>query len=351
MSLSHGENVKVTAIAWKPAVDIADEGKRLWIGTNTGDIQEIDIVTRDTVYTKAGAHPRREIVKMYRHASELWSLDVDGTLNVWPPGQTDIPNLNSAPRSFRVTKGHSYSLVNGKHLWIATGKEIRVFRPGASTDSGFHVLQTPLSQPSTGDVTSGATLTNKPDLVYFGHSDGKVSVYNKSDFTCMGVVNVSVYKISALAGVGDYLWAGYNTGMAYVYDTSVTPWRVKKDWKAHDSPVCSIIADASSIWKMDRLQVVTLGTDNMLKIWDGMLQADWLESRMEKHDDEFCSFQEVTAAVLTWNAGAAKPSFLRANDRDNSFFKDYVTSREPPDVFVFGFQELVDLEDKKMTAS
>ena len=117
-----------------------------------------------------------------------------------------------------------------------------------------------------GDITSGATISSKPDLVYFGHTDGKVSIYNRRTFANVGVVNVSVYKISALAGVGDFLWAGYNTGMAYVYDVSTTPWKVKKDWNAHGKQICSIVADPSAIWKMDRLQVVTLGTDNMLKL-------------------------------------------------------------------------------------
>ena len=58
----------------------------------------------------------------------------------------------------------------------------------------------------------------------------------------------------------------------------------------------------------------------------------------------------MTAAVLTWNAGASKPSWLQHSIDDSNFFRDYITSHEPPDIFVFGFQELVDLEDKKVTA-
>jgi hypothetical protein len=49
-----------------------------------------------------------------------------------------------------------------------------------------------------------------------------------------------------------------------------------KDWKAHDKPIAGIVADRSSIWKLDRLQVASLGTDTMLRIWDGMLKSDWL---------------------------------------------------------------------------
>ena len=351
LNLTHGESVKVTALAWKPATDVADEGKRLWLGTNVGDIHEVDVAAKVIVHSRPNAHPRREIVKMYRHASELWTLDDEGNLHVWRRGANGQISLDANHHSFRVPRGHSFSIAVGDELWIANGKDIRVFRPAASSDGAFQVLQRPLCQATAGPVTCGATISSRPDEVYFGHADGKVSVYSKRDFSCLGLISVSLYKISAMAGVGRYLWAGYNTGFAYVYDTSKTPWLVRKDWRAHDSPFCCLVTDQSSIWKMDRLQVISLGTDNLLKIWDGMLEEDWLESQLQKYDEEFCTFREMTAAVMTWNAGASKPTYLKADSRDNNFFRDYLSSYNPPDIFVFGFQELVDLEDKKVTAS
>jgi len=156
--------------------------------------------------------------------------------------------------------------------------------------------------------------------------------------------------MSTIAGVGGYLWAGYSNGMAYVYDTSTPSWLVKKDWKAHNNTIASVVVDQSSVWKSGRLQVITLGTDNKIGIWDGMLQQDWLEARMQERDEDYCTFQEVTAAVVTWNAGASKPNYLKNDSRDNVFLRDFLTSQRPPDILVFGFQELVDLEDKKMTA-
>ena len=71
------------------------------------------------------------------------------------------------------------------------------------------------------------------------------------------------------------------------------------------------------------------------------------ESRMRSRDVEYCQFREITAAVLTWNAGAITPNHLR----DNDFIRDVIHPEDPPDILVFGFQELVDLEDKKITAS
>jgi hypothetical protein len=74
------------------------------------------------------------------------------------------------------------------------------------------------------------------------------------------------------------------------------------------------------------------------------------EADLQAHDVEYCDFKEITASILTWNAGASKPSHFRNSPQDENFFQKFLQSTGSPDVFVFGFQELVDLEDKKVTA-
>lgn len=276
MTMSHGETIKVTALAFMPGGNAENEGKRLWLGTNSGEIHELDIPSQTIVLTKTSAHARREVIKIYRHRNEMWTLDDEGKLNVWPPDENGLPNLQNSHISFRVPKAHSFSLLIADQLWFATGKEIRVFQPGIRPDRPFQILQRPLTQPGVGEVTSGAVISSHLDRAYFGHADGKVTIYSTHDFACLGIVNVSVYKINFLAGAGNYLWAGYNTGMIYVYDTQSRPWKVKKDWHAHESPVAGILVDRSSIWKLGRLQVASLGSDNAIRIWDGMLEEDWL---------------------------------------------------------------------------
>lgn len=271
-----GENIRVVSVAFKPSPDIDEEGSRLWVGTNAGELQEIDVATRSVIATRAGAHTRREVIKIYRHRNEMWTLDDGGTLHLWGSESSSAPSLSNPAQSFRLPKGHTFSIIVGHELWHATGKEIRVFCPTLDGSVQFQVLARPLSQSVAGDVTSGALLNSQPDRVYFGHSDGKVTLYSKHDYACLGIVNVSVYKINSLSGVGDYLWGGFNTGMIYVFDTTKTPWEVKKDWRAHDNPVVSLTADRGSFWKMGRSQVISLGADNMLRVWDGMLQEDWL---------------------------------------------------------------------------
>jgi hypothetical protein len=243
-------------------------------------------------------------------------------------------------------------MVVGDELWHATGKEIRVFLPTLEGRTQFQVLIRPLAQDSAGEVTSGTLLTSEPDKVFFGHSDGKVSIYSRKDYSCLGVMNVSQYKINSLVGIGRYIWAAYNTGKMSVFDIEQTPWTLKKEWQAHNkNPVINVVADRSSFYKLDRCHVVSLGADNMLRTWDGLLQDDWLEHKMKRKDTEYCSFEKIKALVLTWNAGASTPHSLRYSDSDAAFFQNLLQSSDSPDIIVFGFQELVDLEDKTATAS
>ncbi|KAM7184192.1 Endonuclease/exonuclease/phosphatase [Rhypophila sp. PSN 637] len=351
LSLAMGEGVKGSAVVFRPGNNVDEEGQRVWIGNSSGELMEADIGSQSITNTRPNAHGRHEIIKIYRHYNELWSLDESGTLHVWGPDESGVPNLSGGPsQSFRVPKGHMFSMVVGDELWHATGKDIRVFLPTLDGKAQFQVLIRPLCQENAGEVTSGTLSTTKPQKVFFGHADGKVSVYSREDYTCLAVVTISMYKINSLAVVGQHMWAGYNTGKISVYDMEQTPWAVKKDWQGHDNPVVKLVADQSSFYKLDRSQVVSLGADNVLRVWDGLLQEDWLAGEMKRIDKKYAKFQDLKALIMTWNAGASTPNSLRYSDADATFIKNLLQSSDSPDILVFGFQELVDLEDKTATA-
>jgi len=337
-------------MVFKPGASAEHEGNFLWLGNNQGDLQEVDLQQGRLIDTLQGAHGRCDVVKMHRYQNTVWSIDDEGKLLVWLPDESAVPSFDVQPDTHRVAKGHTFSIIARDLLWLATGKELRIYDPVAGHESEFHVTPQALVQPGTGDVTSGAVLSGQLERVYFGHSDGKVTVYSTKDYSCLGVYNVSAYKITTLAGVGHQIWAGFSTGAINVYDTRPTPWRITKEWKAHEGPVASIIVDRSSVWKFGHLQIVSLGLDNAIRFWDGMLEEDWLEREMQDSDDQYCDFREIKTVVVTWNAGASTPGMLRYDERDNNFFREVIQADEPPDILVFGFQELVDLEDKSLTA-
>ncbi|KAI1391355.1 DNase I-like protein [Hypoxylon trugodes] len=351
MSFAHGEGIKATAVAFKPTADFHEEGTKLWIGNNIGEIIEADVTTQSVTDNKTNAHGRYEIVKIFRHFNEMWTLDEGGTLHVWGPDDDGVPSLGLNPhQTYRLPKGHTFSMIVGEELWHATGKEIRIFTPTTGGHNQLQVLMRPLVSEGAGEVTSGTLLKSQPGKVFFGHSDGKVSIYSQKDFTCLSVLNVSSYKINSLAGVGGHIWAAFNTGKICVYDIAETPWIIKKDWQAHNNPVIKIIADPASFYKLDRCQVISLGADNVIKSWDGLLQDDFLENEMKSLDTQYCKFENIKVMAMTWNAGASTPNSLRYSESDSIFIQNLLQSSDSPDILVFGFQELVDLEDKTATA-
>ncbi|RYP54423.1 hypothetical protein DL768_000794 [Monosporascus sp. mg162] len=351
MSLAHGEGIKAASVKFKPALDVRDESTRLWIGSNIGELMEADVATQSIVASKPNAHGRFEVVRIFRYFNEMWTLDESGTLHVWGPDSEGFPNLNNNPhQTFRLPRGHTFSMLVGEKLWHATGKEIRIFHPTVDGRTQVQVLVRPLVSEGAGEVTSGALLKTQPGKVFLGHADGKVSIYSQDDFTCLSVLTISNFKINSLAGVGRHIWAGYNSGKICVYDVNASPWVIKKDFQAHKDPVIRIVADESSFYHIDRLQVISLGADNVLRSWDGLLQDDFTETEMKAVEARYCTFEDINALVMTWNAGASTPSSLRYSEADATFIQNLLQSSGAPDILVFGFQELVDLEDKTATA-
>lgn len=277
LSLALGEREgKATAIAFKPAVKPDQEGSRLWIGTSYGNVHEVDIMRQRVVSSGLYPHTGRVVMSIHRFQNSMWTLDDDGTLQVWPPNSNGMPMLENRPITRKLPRGHSFSMVIRGILWVAVGREIQILRPSANDLGEFKITQQPYNQTGVGEITSGAVISDQLDKVYFGHSDGKITTYSIADYVCLGVVNASVYKINCLVGAGMHLWAGYNTGNICVYDVKSRPWKIIKEWHAHEGPVVNLSVDQSGLWISGRLRVGSVSLDNTIRIWDGLLEEDWL---------------------------------------------------------------------------
>lgn len=94
-------------------------------------------------------------------------------------------------------------------------------------------------------------------------------------------------------------------------------------------------------------------------IWDGLFQIDWLEKTMLLKENKFCEFRQIKSLVCSWNIDSSKPAELFNSNRSASFLKDVLTSSfdaasastSPPEIIAFSLQEVIDLENKKLTAS
>uniref|UniRef100_A0A060T4Y1 ARAD1B03542p n=1 Tax=Blastobotrys adeninivorans TaxID=409370 RepID=A0A060T4Y1_BLAAD len=353
-SLSHPDT-KVTAIAFKPlqTKDPENHGRVLWLGTKDGQIWEVSIDSPGVLAKRANAH-LTPIVLIQGQADQIWTVSEDGKVCVWPNDLTAIPKSYRATPNFKAVTGA------GSQLWIGRNKQTNIYQPSMDPQSQFILTPRPipavpnLSGRQIGEFSCAGRLPSCPDLVFFGHEDGAITTYSQSKMATVESINVSLYKICAIRGIGRYLWIGLKNGHILVCDVQQRPWRVMKEWKAHDGPVLEIHGFDASLWQSNNgmLPVVSFSTGNTVCIWDGLLKHDWIERDMQVHDEEYCTFNDISVRLLTWNAGAAKPQDLERNEVDNSFLRDLVTchGEDLPDVFVFGFQELVELDNKSVTA-
>lgn len=106
------------------------------------------------------------------------------------------------------------------------------------------------------------------------------------------------------------------------------------------------------------LHVASYGRENLV-MWDGLLEIDWLEHAMLRREAEFSSYRDIKVFICSWNIDSSKPADLQNDSSSVNFLSDALQSSlakassrpEPPEVIVFGLQEVVDLENKKLTAS
>ncbi|RHZ46288.1 hypothetical protein Glove_627g23 [Diversispora epigaea] len=343
-TISH-EDSKITSLCWRPTRKLEDVGRYIWAGGQDGNLFAIRIEGEDKhfeVTHKAHSHPVNFIL---RHEFQLWTLDDTGKLQIWSEDE-GVVSLKSKPKTLRISSKQTCVLIVGHHLWTASGKNIEIFNP---LDENELIVKKIDIGDDVGNIKC-MTQTDNSSLVYIGHEDGRITTWNVRTFNQISVKCVSVYSITSLLGVGDYLWAGFKTGMIYIYDVTKDPWVVIKDWQAHKAPVVDLKSDEEGLWRVDRLQVASCSSEGQIIVWDGLMEQDWIADEMSNREEEYCSYEKIKVLICSWNIDASKPSDLELSADGVKFLKSWFTSVESPDIIVIGFQEIIDLESKKQTA-
>ncbi|GAA5890793.1 hypothetical protein JCM8208_003050 [Rhodotorula glutinis] len=367
-----GDQQKFLAVEFRPAHANSpeDDGRYVWCGTKDGTLYEVDVDNLVVTTTRGNvhAHPVCAILRLGR---AMLTLDEGGKCVLWGDSSSDrAPQLASTTesRQQRVPDKQTFAALVGNELWTSSGPttkagstavamrspQIRVFDPSCSCGAGaFSLLARPLVTPESaghiGAVTASAIVPALEHLVYLAHDNGFVSVWDRSTYACVVVQRVSPYAVSALVGVRRFLWAGFRTGYVCVYDVSSEPWTVVKAWKAHKDPVIRLTVDPASLWKDETLQVASATGDNVC-LWDGFLREDWIDAELHLRQPDFCSFRSVRALCISWNIDASRPGDLHGTVDNLEFLRNALTSVANPDIISIGFQEVIDLEDKKLTA-
>lgn len=281
---------KVTAMEVRPTSVREDRGALLWMGTKDGHLYEIDVRTGHLVAAKHVAHPH-PITHIFRYGRSMVTMDEAGKTLIFSPGEDgkDISLVYTQPRVVRTTEKQEFvKLLDGK-LWAATRTEhhahgyhrlpiIRVydiFNPASASGRSL------LPVEHVGAFTSATIIPTEPDFVYAGHEEGYVSVWSlRTDDgfpKCIEVMRVGVSDVLCLEGVNDRLWAGSRNGMISAFDVSQKPWLVTNSWNAHPGlPVLKLCVNWNAIERNGKLCVVSVGRDECLKLWDGLLRLDWI---------------------------------------------------------------------------
>lgn len=387
---------KVTCLAFAPTRIPHQDGWFLWAGLEDGHLTVID-THRDNGNNMTGLHAHRTAVRLILrvHNTEIWTVDDSGALRRWPAPHHNNNNtdytLNGITHDgyhHRVTpQAIAAVLVDDEdndcyYLVMTSGKTLDVYRfvPWHSSQGRTHV-QMPCAVKTMprgfGLITQMVLLShyknNQPHIAC-AHDTGIISIWCTRTWELVQQVVVSSYSIAAMALSNDrFLWAGYKTGMIYVYDISdPNAWAIVKAWEAHHASVIKLLPNENMLgicYKPCIEQVISVDAHGNVKVWDGRLEAyqkgkvikhvqvhtvcllitSTLERQVQEQRERFTEYRSTRIMVCSWNINACSPENL--NGQDDALLRKWLESMDDPDLIVIGLQEIVDLESKRQTAS
>ncbi|KAJ3360691.1 hypothetical protein GGF32_008086 [Allomyces javanicus] len=252
------------------------------------------------------------------------------------------------------------------------------------------------------------------DWVLTGHDDGKVVVWDVATRTARQVVAASAYRITSLVVPRpSCVWVGLVTGKVLVYQirASDCAWILVKEFHAADKgkvtrlvPHTRLHQDwaayartAAALAPVHQVAAVAAWSDgSVVTLLDADLLDDWVGAQMKRREPLFAEYTDLSVLVCSWNLDASAPRDITA--QAPSVLADFGGSRaapvplprprgasadelppspaaraqsmaaaplarledwvgqakqrtgRAPDVIVVGFQETVNLEDKKKQA-
>ena len=280
---------KPTSLAFRNSRTHGGKATLLWIGTKEGHLFEVDIRSATLVSSKIAAHAQA-VTYIFSTGFVMVTMDDNGKALIFTPdGSQDFVLSSAQPRVVRVADKQDFVKLIAGRLWTSArgsssgtanssrGPIVRVYDVLTLGSSGRSLL--PIEH--VGTVTCGTMLPSNPGYVYLGHEGGTVTIWalegGQGVPECVDVVKVSMSDILCLAGVNDRLWGGSRAGHISAYDISQKPWVVTNSWVAHkDVPVTNLSVDPRGILLVGKLCVVSIGRDEKMRFWDGLLAVSWI---------------------------------------------------------------------------
>ncbi|WFD20018.1 hypothetical protein MCAP1_002262 [Malassezia caprae] len=325
-----------------------EKGRFVWYGTPCGHMGELDTYTGHVTTVRTNVH-KAPITLITRLGRAMVCVDESGKISTWLARTQPLSLATTNPETVRIDlPKHSHVSVAGGLLWVCAQTlapragtkqsqrmlSVRCYSP-VSDERPFNVMSRPGQHPMGGDgvgmVTCSAALPGLPQV-----------------------------PIPAMTGVLNLIWAGTRSGRIVVMAPNTTMNRMVKTWQAHRDTVTDLLFDVYGLEQgQTELAVCSVGADHFVTFWDAPLSVDWMHNEVSQRADTYSRYHTLKVLTTTYNLGAASPSDIFGMVDNMDLFQRILrsscsTSAEghvtAPDVIVFAFQELIDLEDKRLTA-
>lgn len=310
-----------------------------WAGMDKGEIIEFDVLTGN-VLARACPHTAT-VIHILRGIREMYTIDEHGGLRIWIQDQGNRITLQQRPHALRVQSKPTCAIFANDLLWTSQGKFIEIYSLDPEAPS-FLVKRIDSGQGfSIPSVISVLDYNPKEKEVYVAHDSGKISIFSCIDFERKSIIQATSYKINCMCVVVGRIWVGLQTGKILIFEMINSEWVCVVEFLAFPSSgvVGLAIDDRALLVGAWNLCVVSLSDSGHMKIWDGLLRDYLLDLEIRSNAVEYSTYTPLSIAMFSYNIDSRKPS-----DLDNNELGVFI-SRNDADVFIFGFQELVDLEN------
>ncbi|KXS19864.1 DNase I-like protein [Gonapodya prolifera JEL478] len=394
-----------SCLAFADHPESAGRGRYLWIGTENGDIVVVDalpaarsepVVDRRARSTTAGMN---KIVGLGQ--IKVDGCEVKGMYGVWdagnitifmPEGDREPPKASGRVRSFRGLPYVKHVCASGTDLWCATESGvIEVYRP--PPDDGEH-SSTNTEKPRSAQGTSAlaqfkldrlkipAGLTGAIDgiaaapmvgLVVSGHRSqtlgGVICAWDANSRTALRCVRVCQGWCTAICvppGT-DRIWVAGADKRVYVlrpHAESGMDWDAEKVWEPEGGEVRALISDETDPRHVYSEKegliappaVAAVCGDGLVRVWDGWCTMDAVDNGLRARENLFASYSTLRVWVGSFNVDAFRPAELGSGSDARfaeGWLRDHLPSDwdgAPPDLVIFGLQEVVDLSNTSVQA-
>ncbi|KAJ3342286.1 hypothetical protein HDU93_002759 [Gonapodya sp. JEL0774] len=405
LGLPKDRDNRPSCLAFVDHLEAALRGRYLWVGTENGDLAVVDTTTSNRGETVVDRRMRNSTSGVNRFAAlgqiEIEGFPIKGMYGIWEAGQITIfipdpphepPRASGKVRSYRGLANVKHACASGTDLWCASEQGIlEVYRPPPDDADGYaisekqrqqlNIQQAPVQfkldrlklPPGLTGAVDGVAAAVSMGLVITAHRSqtmgGVLCAWDARSRTALRFVRVCQGWCTAMCVPtnSDRLWVAGADKRVYVlrlHSEVEKDWEAEKVWEAEGGEVRSLVADETcsgdSMGEKKSLPVApavaAVCGDGLVRVWDGDCTLDSVDKALRQREPLFASYSNIRVWVGSFNLDAVRPGELDSAS-EGRFVEAWVRDHlppdwggYPPDIAVFGLQEVVNLSNTSVAA-